>query len=59
MNWSGAQTGEGFEFHILAIAIAAAVTIKGSGLLSIDRLLGRSTAAPVGSRRSSDLATGH
>jgi putative oxidoreductase len=41
MNWSGQQGGEGFEYHILAIAMAVAVMIRGSGALSIDRLLQR------------------
>jgi putative oxidoreductase len=44
MNWSGAQGGEGFEYHILAIALAAVVTIAGSGAYSIDRWLGRRLA---------------
>ena len=39
MNWYGAQQGEGFEYHLLALGIAAAVTIQGSGALSIDRRL--------------------
>jgi putative oxidoreductase len=39
MNWSGAQAGEGFEFHLLAIGIALALMIKGSGSFSLDRLL--------------------
>jgi putative oxidoreductase len=39
MNWAGSQKGEGFEFHLLAIAIALAVIVKGSGAFSIDRLL--------------------
>lgn len=39
MNWSGEQPGEGFEFHILAITLAIVVVIRGSGALSIDRLL--------------------
>lgn len=39
MNWSGGQKGEGFEYHFLAIALAAAIIIRGSGALSIDRLL--------------------
>lgn len=39
MNWSGHQTGEGFEYHILVVVIALAVMIKGSGALSLDRLL--------------------
>jgi putative oxidoreductase len=37
MNWYGKQTGEGFEYHLLAIALALAILIKGSGALSIDR----------------------
>jgi putative oxidoreductase len=41
-NWSGQQKGEGFEYHILAIAIALAVMIKGSGPLSVDRALSKS-----------------
>ncbi len=41
MNWSGNKPGEGFEFHILAIGIAVAVMIAGSGALSLDRSLSR------------------
>jgi putative oxidoreductase len=40
MNWFGNQKGEGFEYHILAIGLALAVIIKGSGALSLDRLIG-------------------
>lgn len=36
MNWYGAQPGEGFEYHLLVIAVAAALLIKGSGALSVD-----------------------
>jgi putative oxidoreductase len=39
MNWMGSQKGEGFEYHILAIAIALALVIKGGGLWSIDRAI--------------------
>jgi putative oxidoreductase len=45
MNWSGQQGGEGFEYHLLALAMAVAVMIRGSGALSIDRLLQRRLAA--------------
>jgi putative oxidoreductase len=38
MNWTGTQAGEGFEFHLLAIALAAVVALRGSGAWSIDRL---------------------
>jgi putative oxidoreductase len=44
MNWSGTQGGEGFEYHILAVAIAVAVMIKGSGAFSLDRQLARAEA---------------
>lgn len=39
MNWMGKQQGEGFEFHILAVAISVALIIGGGGTLSLDRLL--------------------
>ena len=39
MNWYGSQQGEGFEYHLLAIGMALAVIIKGSGAFSIDRSL--------------------
>jgi putative oxidoreductase len=39
MNWAGNQKGEGFEFHLLAIAMLLAVVIRGSGALSLDHLL--------------------
>lgn len=41
MNWFGNQKGEGFEFHLLAIAIAIALIIKGGGKWSIDRSLSK------------------
>ena len=41
MNWFGNQKGEGFEFHLLASAIAIALIIKGGGKWSIDRLLSK------------------
>jgi putative oxidoreductase len=45
MNWSGSQKGEGYEYHLLAIAVALAILVKGSGALSLDRLLTK--AGPV------------
>ena len=39
MNWFGNQKGEGFEFHILVIAIAIALIIKGGGKWSVDRII--------------------
>ena len=40
MNWGGQQKGEGFEYHLLAIALAIVLMAKGAGALSIDRGLG-------------------
>ena len=39
MNWTGQQKGEGFEYHLLAIAVAIVLMVKGSGAFSIDRAL--------------------
>ena len=39
MNWSGAQKGEGFEYHLLAIALGIAIMVKGGGAVSMDRAL--------------------
>ncbi|HVS00300.1 MAG TPA: DoxX family protein [Thermoanaerobaculia bacterium] len=39
MNWYGDKQGEGFEYHLLAIGMALAVLIQGSGAFSIDRSL--------------------
>jgi putative oxidoreductase len=36
MNWFGKQAGEGFEYHLLAIAISVALMITGSGKWSVD-----------------------
>jgi len=39
MNWNGNQPGEGFEFHLLAIALGLAILVKGAGAFSVDRIL--------------------
>lgn len=39
MNWFGQQAGEGYEYHLLVIAIALALIIKGGGRWSFDRYL--------------------
>lgn len=36
MNWFGNQKGEGFEYHLLVIAIAVVLIIKGGGKWSLD-----------------------
>lgn len=39
MNWGGAQAGEGFEYHLLALALALPIVVLGGGRLSLDRYL--------------------
>jgi putative oxidoreductase len=39
MNWSGTQKGEGFEYHLLVLAITVFLMIRGAGAFSLDRLL--------------------
>ncbi len=45
MNWSGTQKGEGFEFHVLVLAIVAFLMIRGAGAFSVDRVLSVSVRA--------------
>ncbi len=54
MNWVGAQAGEGYEFHLLALALSLVVSAQGSGAWSLDRALARRWArAP---RRGAEAA---
>ena len=39
MNWTGTQKGEGFEYHLLALAITAFLMIRGAGAFSLDRVI--------------------
>ena len=39
MNWTGAQRGEGYEYHLLLLAASALLMIRGAGAASLDRLL--------------------
>lgn len=39
MNWGGTAAGEGYEYHILAAALAVALVVRGGGAWSLDRLL--------------------
>jgi putative oxidoreductase len=40
MNWASQQQGEGYEYHLLVIAIALALMITGGGNLSLDKAIG-------------------
>ncbi len=39
MNWTGAQKGEGYEYHLLVLATTVLLMIRGAGAASVDRLL--------------------
>ena len=41
MNWTGKQTSEGFEYHLLAIALILGILVRGGGALSVDAMLSR------------------
>jgi len=46
MNWNGTQKGEGFEYHVLVLAMTAFLIIRGAGAVSVDRAL--TSAKPSG-----------
>ena len=46
MNWAGNQKGEGFEFHLLVLAITAFLMIRGAGAFSVDRAISTKLPAP-------------
>ena len=48
MNWVGANAGEGFEYHLIAVALAASIVVRGSGAFSLDRILAARLAARRG-----------
>ena len=39
LNWFGTQEGHGIEYHLLAIALALVVVVKGAGAFSLDHLV--------------------
>src|SRR6266436_8467569 len=39
LNWFGNQEGHGIEYHLLTIALALVVVVKGAGAFSLDRLV--------------------
>ena len=39
MNWTGAQKGEGYEYHLLILATTVLLIIRGAGAASVDRVL--------------------
>jgi putative oxidoreductase len=39
MNWYGEKLGHGIEYHVLVLALALTVMIKGAGAFSLDQFL--------------------
>jgi len=39
MNWFGQQSGEGFEYHLLVLALSLPLALKGGGLWALDTTL--------------------
>ncbi len=50
MNWSGAQEGEGFEYHLLVLGLALIVMIYGGGKASLDAVILRKLTASESQR---------
>jgi putative oxidoreductase len=46
MNWTGRNPGEGYEYHLLAIALILIVLVQGAGAVSLDRLIAARSPAP-------------
>lgn len=43
MNWSGTEKGEGYEYHLLVLAMTVLLMAKGAGALSFDQAVARKT----------------
>ncbi|HEY8893710.1 MAG TPA: DoxX family protein [Niastella sp.] len=50
MNWFGAQKGEGFEYHLLAIGLLVSLIVTGAGKASLDSCIGRFANKPAGAQ---------
>ena len=48
MNWTGTQKGEGYEYHLLTLAITVFLMLRGAGAFSVDRAI--ATASPTAQR---------
>jgi putative oxidoreductase len=53
MNWYGNQEGHGVEYHLVAIALALIVIVKGAGAFSVDYVL-LSASQSAGSSSATD-----
>jgi putative oxidoreductase len=60
MNWTGQGAGEGIEYHLLVLALALPLLVKGAGAYSIDGAIAHRLSGPrasgVGPRPEATLA---
>jgi hypothetical protein len=56
MNWTGAQKGEGFEYHLLLITASAFLIIRGAGAASVDRLFSSPAESRIKTQAHSQAA---
>ena len=52
MNWGGTQHGEGFEFHIVVIALSLVTVLHGPGAFSLDKILFREKKKAISTQTS-------
>lgn len=51
MDWHGSQKGHGIEYHLIVMALALIVIVKGAGAFSMDRLLYKHYTGHVSAQR--------
>jgi putative oxidoreductase len=56
MNWAGTAPGEGYELHLLALALSIPLIFTGGGAWSLDRAIARRLGAPAPARLAPSAA---
>lgn len=56
MNWFGVQAGEGFEYHLLALALSIPLLVSGGGAAALDSAIARKLSARRLGARAPSLA---
>lgn len=54
MDWYGQKQGHGIEYHLLVLALALIVIVKGAGAFSLDQLLYQHISQPSSASREAD-----
>jgi putative oxidoreductase len=58
MNWFGDKKGHGIEYHVLVLALALTVIIKGAGAFSVDQFLYKHVSAQNGAALEAGIGRG-